>query len=511
MSFQSILYKTNDNHLSLSTLDIPECFEDLNLNQVIDTITSQKNEYNLKPFFYSPLNDLDTINYRQEVFRDLESDSLLKSIKSFAEKMAIVRRYLDMIHKLNYRNHQQGWFLEAAIVYCDAIKTISSNLSQAQIQSQGLLGLRDYLNSYVQTSHFSDLLSKTTEVKTNLGSIQYCVIIKENRVKVRRYEAEIDYSIEVEKTFEKFKQGEVKNYRTDLIVSSGMNHVEAQIVDCVTKLFPQPFKELEQYCEIYDKFLDETIRVFDREIQFYISYIDFIANIKEMKLDFCYPQASDQKKKINCSKTFDIALANSMLFRKDPIICNDFFLKNPERIFIISGPNQGGKTTFARMFGQIHYLASLGLPVPGRNAQLFLFDNIFTHFEKEEDIRNLRGKLQDDLIRVHEVLGKATSKSIIILNEIFTSTSLSDAVYLSKQILEKIIELDSYCICVSFIDELSTMSIKTVSMISTIVPDNPAVRTYKIVRKPADGLSYAKSIADKYQLSYDSIKERIIQ
>jgi len=509
MTFKSILFAEIPQSAKEALSGMPGFFTDLNLNQVIDSLTADKQEYDLRPFFYMPLHDEDTVRYRQEIMKELESGTLIANVKSFAEKMIVVRRHLALAEKLDFKHFKEGWFLEAADEYCEAVVALAHDLNGVNLKSRGLLAFRDYLVDYVSSDGFTSLLAEAKRLKKELSGIRYSVTINGLTVRVRKYLEEPDYTIEVEQIFEKFKQGAVKDYRAKLYEGSVMNHVEAQILDGVARLYPEVFAPLDNFCVERSHFVDEAISIFDREAQFYVAYLDFISTFKRAGLKFCYPQVSSTSKGIFDYEGFDLALASMLIAERSSVVTNDFCLKDEERIFVVSGPNQGGKTTFARMFGQLNYLASLGCSVPGREARLFLFDKLFTQFEKVENIKDLRGKLEDDLVRIHDILSQATSNSIVIINEILTSTTLKDAVFLSKEVMDTLNRLDLLVVWVTFVEELASFSDKIVSMVSTVVPENPALRTFKVVRKPADGLSYALAIAEKYQVTQKSLRERI--
>jgi DNA mismatch repair protein MutS len=94
-------------------------------------------------------------------------------------------------------------------------------------------------------------------------------------------------------------------------------------------------------------------------------------------------------------------------------------------------------------------------------------------------------------------------------HEIFNSTSLDDQTFLSTKALEQILAVDVIGVCVTFIDGLSTLSEKTVSMVSTVDPEDPARRTFELIRKPADGLAYALSITRKRGVTYEQFRTRV--
>ncbi|MGH9170758.1 MAG: MutS-related protein [Acidimicrobiales bacterium] len=489
--------------------DDPAYFADLNLDQIFEAATARFEGYDLKAFFRPLLAGAEKVRYRQDVFRDLEDDGALRAVTAFASKLQAMRLHLEQAGDLRHKHQVGRWFLAAAAVYCEAVAELESDLRGLPLDSSGLAAFRQYLGTYVASSEFKTLVHDTAEVTAALGQVAYCVHIKENRVTVTKYQGESDYSTEVLGTFQKFEQGIVKDYRVALASRPEMNHVETGILDRVALLFPEPFAALDAFCERHSELTDETVRRFDREVHFYLAYIACTKPLRSAGLSFCYPEVAEESTVVAAKESFDLALALKLVPARQSLVCNDVELSGPERLLVVSGPNQGGKTTFSRMFGQLHHLAAIGCPVPGTEARLGLCTSVFTHFAREENIEHLTGKLEDDLVRIRDIVETAGPGSVVIVNEIFTSTTLQDALLLGTRVIESLLRADVTGVYVTFIDELARLGPATVSMVSMVSPENPVDRTFKVVRRPPDGLAYAVAIATKYGLDYKSLQARI--
>lgn len=505
MGFKGLLGTSEENYYERHMSE-PDFFADLNLSLVISGIIKPFEKFNLKSLFLTPLEDVSAIEFRQAVFRDLENDELFGILKKFSLNMKTVIGHLSTLEKL-YEYQREGWYLDALLLYSSSIENLSNAFSKLKLESAGLVSFRDFLLDYINSIAYKTLVQTAQEIRDNISDLEYLMVIGNGKITISGFSGGEDYSKKIIDSFERF--GDYAAHIESLRIKEnyGMSHVEAAVLALVAKKFPEPFKKLKDFYESYKSFLNATISNFYYDLQFYISYCDFIRPMKSMGLHFSLPQISHSKN-VMAKETFDIALASKLTSEKKETITNDFYLSEEENIIVVTGPNNGGKTTFARTFGQLHFLGLLGVPVPGTYAKLFLCDGIYTHFERSEDLENLRSKLEDDLHRIKEILSQSTSNSIIIINEMLSSASVMDAVSIGTKIIEAVRAKGSLCVYVTFIDQLTRLK-GTLSMVSQVDPDDPAIRTFKILRQESNGLAYARALAEKYGLTYERILERI--
>jgi DNA mismatch repair protein MutS len=491
--------------------EAPGCFPDLHLDEIIAAVTAGHGDDHVDRFFRMPVPDVSTVEHRHQVFRDLEHDQTRYPITNFVDGMRTMRRARHQSKHLRHPLQQQGWFIHAVQTYCDAVALLRDDLARVEPASRGLRDCAEYVTEYAQSAAFQSLVSDAEAVQAKLRNVRYTVHIQGLRVHVEKYSGLTDYSEGAVATFERFATQVDNDYRVPAKDNAGMDHVEEQILECVAKLYPGAFALLDEFCRRNDRFVEPTIARFDHEIRFYLYYLAFVGRFAGTDLNFSYPEVTTTPGALSADDAFDLALAIKSSEENKSLVCNDFYLSGPERILVITGPNQGGKTTFARTIGQCAYLASLGCPIPAARARFTLPDQIYTHFERQETLSTLHGRLEDELVRIHDILSRATEVSLIIMNESFSSTTLSDALLIGTEIIDRVVKLGCAAVYVSFLDDLAGLNRACVSMVGEVAADDAAQRTFKFTRRPADGLAYAAALATKYGLDHDVLRRRIGQ
>ena len=225
----------------------PEFFADLHLDQVVASLTTGREEYELAQLFYQALHDLGAVRYRHEALRDLEDETLLETVRAFTAAMHRMREQLSLLDRLYYGRQKQRWFLDAVATYCEAVGSILKQLVALELRSRGLrwlARLRRFLRAIPTGS--PRLLSETQRVTEGLTAVNYTVQIKGSRVRVdyirRRTGHEPGGGANL-------RQVPAAKRSTIIDVKfqehAGMNHVEAQVLDLVAKLHLKPFTDLD--------------------------------------------------------------------------------------------------------------------------------------------------------------------------------------------------------------------------------------------------------------------------
>lgn len=481
----------------------PQYLKDCNLDQIVREICEKNRK--LEPYFLRRLQTEEEVLFRQHVFQDLESEELAAAVKEFIRREHKRKKRQEQAKELRCATQIEWYTLDRICYGIKSILRFYEKLVPMTFCSEGFQTLRRYLKEKVTCERFQRMKQQGEELVARLSEMDYTIKIKWSTVEVAACDQREDYSKKVEKTFLRFRQEDAKPYffrgkEPDLV----MNEVEERILKGVVKLYPETFEKMTQFVKQYQTEKDEILEQFCEEVPFYLAYLDYIKPIKKSGLSFCYPEITDRETG-ECRDGFDLGLASKR--QGVDVTTNDFSWGDQETVFLVTGANQGGKTTYARMTGQAFHLTALGVPIPGRRACLFLCDAIFTHFEREEAIRTENGKLRDDLERMKMILEHATEKSFLIMNETFSSATLQDALFLGTEIVRKVLDRGTLCLFVTFLNELEKIDERIVGLVSVV--DEQKNRTHKICRTSLSGNADAKTIAEKYRLSYEQIKERL--
>ncbi len=202
---------------------------------------------------------------------------------------------------------------------------------------------------------------------------------------------------------------------------------------------------------------------------------------------------------------------------EDRVVENDFAFDDAGRIFILTGPNRGGKSVITCALGLAQAMCQLGLPVPAEEASISPVDAIFTHFPTGAEDTLDKGRLGEECARLREIFDAASGDSLVLLDESLSSTGAYEASFIAAEILSAFAVLGTRVLFSTHLHELSREVAEInrrsaeeggVRVDTLVAGIEEGRRSFRIHRKAPDGRSYARDIAERYGLSFESLKKK---
>ena len=487
---------------------VPAYFPDLQLDQLVGAVVAGREKHRLEPAFATRLSDPAAIERRQAVFADLAGAPLRTALRAFGDGLARYERQIEEAARVRHPRQAQRWRLNAVASYAAVIDAVATAGDDAAPSSAGLREWLQWLRRYTADPGFAEMAAGARALVAELEGLRYTLSISGEGIVASPFADQEDLDAGTLATFERFDTAEVAPQEFDLRAGAEMTELHAAVLDLVAGLFPDVFDRVARFVENHAQVRHPVIDVVERELQFMSAWLDFIAPARQAGLTFCLPEIRSGRR-LDVTGTFDVLLARSLVADQRLPVTNDVTLGDDESVLVVTGPNQGGKTTFARTVGQLYHLAALGLPVPGRTAVLHAPDAILTHFDRGDRAGDLRSRLEDEVTRMARMLPALSDRSVVILNEMFSSTTFVDARTMSADVLRAVLAAGAVGVCVTFIDELSTLDDRVVSLVTGIDERDPTQRTFTVTRGRADGEAHALALATRYGLAEDQLRARI--
>lgn len=278
----------------------------------------------------------------------------------------------------------------------------------------------------------------------------------------------------------------------------------------------------------YAKINGTALAPLEQELAFYLGAARLITALQAEGYAYCRPDiVAPDERLISADGLYNLDLA--LRLRNRPprtdgppaIVANDVRFDAAGRIFVLTGPNRGGKTTYTRAIGQALALAQAGLPVPATSARLSPVDAMYTLFPAAEQAQIGMGRLDEEAAQLAAIFRKATAQSLVLLNEPLGSTSPREATLIARDVLCGLRMLGARALLVTHLHELASEAaglndtVAGASRIACLIAGaatndgGDAERTYRILPGTPDGRSYAVDIALAHGLELRQIERTL--
>ena len=498
--------------------------EELGLLDLIDLKNSELSEY----FTADP----SVISYRMETFRDmLENPSISETLTSL---IPILGDILEL-RRLESDSGDTDSYLSSLTeieLYISCIDLLNGGFApiRQNLKSRAFTVFADRIRELAESEYYRELNQKLSELTARVREIKSVTIGVNLDPLLRPREAGV-LSINAES----FRSGDVLekilrlNFKDDEytcianLVPFGKKQNENQktamslaFTSAINDIYRSSLRSWKKIVQSY--VLDNTNFLLNLlgEIEFVSRATEAMRALKAKGCDLCVPEIRPMAERAFRTE----ALYNPCVALKieDDIVPNDVVFDENATIYVLTGPNRGGKSVVTCAIGIAQAMLQLGMFLPAKSAVISPVDAIFTHFPTGAEDTIDKGRLGEECARLDEIFDCVSANSLVLLDESLSSTGSFEASYIAAEVLGGLSMVGCRCLFSTHLHELAAeidnINAKTRAEggapIDTLVAGiEEGKRSFRIVRAKPDGKSYARDIANKYGLSYESIVKKI--
>jgi DNA mismatch repair ATPase MutS len=376
-------------------------------------------------------NDLDTILYRQNILKDcLKNPSVVREMYTLAVESieGDKKNYWGIFSR--YPSSILFNSIELLQIFVDILKklrTISDEHSE-KFESKGFTALFAKLKKELSDEYFAIVQNHLNELKfrdgvlisaeLGKGNVGINYILRKSQDKKQSWVKRIFAQKPPAYTFYIADRDEDGFRVLSELKDRGINLVAnalAQSTDHIRNFFT----------------------MLRTELAFYVGCLNLYEQLAKKGEPMCFPlpMARDERRH-SFKGLYDVCLA---LILEPKIVGNDVNADNKDLV-IITGANQGGKSTFLRSIGLSQLMMQCGMFTPAESFSSNICDGLFTHYKREEDTTMKSGKLDEELSRMSDIVDNIKSNSMVLLNESFTATNEREGSEIARQIIRALLE-----------------------------------------------------------------------